>query len=222
MNEALVARTLELLRREGDMRAVEIAAALDDGGAPVKILDLLQSLVDDGRVFAVSIETAEGKFRGYRLAAAGGADRQPGAAQAKPVRQIVLAKRETVFGADPAPGAAINLVLKKEIATMSIADKCEAAFKKHGPMTTRQLGAYVNDVGRSAIMSQCAKAGRVVILGGKKFNFIYGLPGQKLPAAGEGVDIDAAHAGRGKKRAKKGKPPSKRTGGGQAHAAQGA
>lgn len=66
---------------------------------------------------------------------------------------------------------------KKENSTMATVEKIAAAFKAHGPMTTRELRKHMGGESVSVLVATC---GRFKKLGGEKFNFVWGLPDQKL------------------------------------------
>lgn len=78
---------------------------------------------------------------------------------------------------------------------MSAIDKICIAFAKHGPMTTRQLGAHVKLANLSSRVWQFAARGILGRLGGGKGTTIYGLPDQAAPeAAGEAPDAKLSRA----------------------------
>lgn len=83
----------------------------------------------------------------------------------------------------------------------TITSRIVAAFKKHGPMTTRELSKHVNDKSVSALVSQRKNAGVLAVLGGTKGNLIYGLPDQEAPSPG--ADPVPRHIHARKKPAKK-------------------
>lgn len=94
-----------------------------------------------------------------------------------PERVLAAAKAAPV----PAPHRSVPLQHNAGDATMSVSERILAAYKKHGPMTTRQLSEHVDAAWVSITCSQLAKQGKLVRLGGGAHSTIYGLPGQKLP-----------------------------------------
>jgi len=62
-------------------------------------------------------------------------------------------------------------------------DRIFAAYRTHGPMTTRQLRKHVPGARISMLVAQLANSSQLGRLGGTKCNTIYGLPDQHAPVS---------------------------------------
>jgi hypothetical protein len=229
----ILEQAVAIVRRRAVVRSYDLARDL--GMSRAEVEELLMSTVEAGELIACKVESPEyGAALEYRLAMVGGGTLKTTSYHSEPSKKrpptpltpeqlaplgtATIAIESSYGTEDGKTGRSatqrISIPLTKGM-LMTNTDKIKAAFEKHGPMTTRQLGKRVDVPFISVFVSQHAKpGGPFVKLGGKKFSYIYGLPGQKLPK-GDGVDIDAVHATTRTKSGKtKGKkaPGSKRRG----------
>lgn len=189
---SLAAEAFALVETLGQIRSSALAEKL--GCTSDNVHELLLPYVARGDLVSCDVQVHGEHLKDYRLALARGGDMPEFKGTAGRPRSATPApeKREIPFGRPPAALAARNpnppADQPKEAAPMTVADQCEAAFRKHGPMTTRQIREHVHESAVSTIVAQYARSGRFGVVGGSKGNLIYGLPDQELPKAQTGKD----------------------------------
>lgn len=193
MNQQLVADAKALILDRGTIRSGAIAELL--GCAPAAVHRLLQPAVDSGELIACAVEAGGEKLVEYRYSAAGSGMVRPAfspyrsAPEMKkpptPVRGVFY-KKETVFGADPAPGGAMSPLLTRAAfippkePKVNNTTKIVKALKKRGPLTVPELRKYMDIKRLAIIVAQLRAHGTLKRLGGGAHSSIYGLPGQVL------------------------------------------
>lgn len=220
----LIDQTLAVIKKRGAIRTSALALALRYEGYYHDLDEALQPAVDDGRLICCKVELGgDFKTKEYRLSVSGGGKVTgftplKGGKPTPPVRPSVLMKTETTPGTEIKPSE-INETLARQIRVtapaptadaepreeekVSLVDKIIAAFKKHGPMTTRELRAHVDHPNMPKYCSQLADRGTLGRLGGGKRSTIYGLPDQKAPEAKTDKPPRAIHRKKARKHAKK-------------------
>ncbi len=182
----LAERAIALIRKRGTARDNDLAAALGTG--EWEIAAALTPHCASGELVCCRVNLGDkGDVNEYRPAGGGpppGRARHPPTRPPRPEPDLAAAAAATVR----APHRTVPPQHNTEGATMSVFERILDAYKKHGPMTTRQLRAHVDVAWGSVACSQLAKAHKLIRLGGGAHSSIYGLPGQKLPK-GDGAAV---------------------------------
>ena len=181
--DSLADRALALIKKRGTMRSNQLAGGLGSDEAAVDVA--LAPHCASGELVRCSVTLiGKGAVNEYRISAAG-----PRKADDSDQKKPPTPPEAVLAAAAAAPEAAQPRTTphqpSDEGETMSVHERILAAYKKHGPMTTRQLRKYVDVSWVSVACGQAATQGALVRLGGGARSTIYGLPGQKLPTGRE-------------------------------------
>lgn len=215
-----------LIAKRGALRTPALAEALGIGEAALDAM--LEPASRDGRLTTCTVEAGGRRVIEYRCSASGGRYDpiwRKGLHQERRAKGELLFKREETFGTEPPAiehtpiraEPAGTFTPKGDPAVTTLIERAQALFKKHGPMTKREIAALDAAIA-DKIAELCAGAhlGR---LGGKTAGVIYGLPDQQLadrrsgePASAPKQTADRAprHLHRKKAPKKAAKAPRKR------------
>lgn len=165
--------------KRGTMRTPELAELLGIGEAAIDAM--LASARTDGRLTTCTVETGGRTIMEYRCSASGG-KYDPLTARAL-LRPKPPQPARTELQADGVDIDAIHRKppLEQEEPQVHLVERAQAFFKKHGPMTARQVREL--DGGIADRLKQLADQAVLGRLGGKTSGVIYGLPDQKASDA---------------------------------------
>jgi hypothetical protein len=208
----MLEQALAVIKKQGAMRTSALALALRFEGSDEDLDELLRPCIASGQLVACGVTVGPDELRTieYRTSVnAGGrtqADWIPHRSKAERARDQEAARRrnhnhlflkpERTYGADQPSDVTATLARvagvsvpalahaeSRENPPVNLVERIKAAFEKHGPMTVPQLRAHVDHPHMPTTLSQLAERGTLARLGGGKRSTIWGLPGQKTPAA---------------------------------------
>ncbi len=208
------------IHKRGAMRTHDLAELLGIGEAAVDAM--LAPAWADGRLVTCAVELAGGRHvTEYRCSASGGGSTAHPLRVWRPNAAQVLVKAETSYGTAPTPSEGDAVLLRpaldmdaiyrtrKEPPQVNLIERAQALFKKHGPMTARQV-RDVDAVVAVQLKRLCDNA-TLGKLGGKTSGVIYGLPDQSAADVKQVIkDAPPTRAIRKRKAQKRSKVSKKR------------
>lgn len=170
-NPEAAAEALDLVRERGQIRSAAIAELL--GWTTDEVHAVLQPAVDRGDLVACDLFAGGVQQKEYRESMAAGT---PAAKCSTDTGYLFPKNRQAATEPNAAqpPQGETTMATKPKKQTRH--DKIAAAFKAHGPMTTRELREHVQITGLNAVVR--TEFEEVGTLGARKR--VYGLEGQTM------------------------------------------